>query len=347
MAIPLNINGAVFEYPENFDENWGINATGWAQAVTNGMLQRAGGNFPLTADANFGASFGLVSLYYKSRSSNIATAGTVRLASADPGIVFRNNANSGNLVLTTDASDNLLFNGSTFGTGGNVSAGTAHQLAYYPASTNSVSGLTLITANRALASDANGLPVASAATAASLAFLDATSSVQTQLNSKAPTASPTFTGTVTIPNGTTSATAAAVGQVQYAFQNAVQVTSQSSTSIVSITFADVILTGTIVPTSASSRIKITVFASFTMVNTDVDITILRNNTNLALGGAGFLELVVGSTGQLVPIALTYIDSPATTSSTDYKLTGRFNAGAGTCVANSHLRTMVMLLEELR
>lgn len=118
MAIPLVINGQTFEYPVTFDENWGVNATGWAQAVTNGMLQRSGGNFPLTADANFGASFGLVSLYYKSRSTPIATTGTVRLASADPGVVFRNNANSGNLVLTTDSSDNLLYNGHIVGASG-------------------------------------------------------------------------------------------------------------------------------------------------------------------------------------------------------------------------------------
>lgn len=41
-----------------------------------------------------------------------------------------------------------------------------------------------ITANRALTSDSNGIPVASAVTDATLAFLDATSSVQTQLNAK-------------------------------------------------------------------------------------------------------------------------------------------------------------------
>lgn len=111
MAIPLVVNGQTFEYPVDFDENWGVNATGWAQAVTNGMLQRAGGNFPLTADVNFGASFGLVSLYYKSRSTPIATTGTLRLASADPGIAFRNNANSANLVLTTNSSDRLVYPG--------------------------------------------------------------------------------------------------------------------------------------------------------------------------------------------------------------------------------------------
>lgn len=41
-----------------------------------------------------------------------------------------------------------------------------------------------ITASRALVSDASGLPIASSVTSATLAFLDATSSVQTQLNGK-------------------------------------------------------------------------------------------------------------------------------------------------------------------
>ena len=44
-----------------------------------------------------------------------------------------------------------------------------------------------ITASRALVSDANGIPIASTVTSATLAFLDATSSVQTQLNGKEPT----------------------------------------------------------------------------------------------------------------------------------------------------------------
>lgn len=91
--------------------NWGVDATGWAQAVTNGMLQKAGGTFPLTADVDFGALFGLKAAYFESRLANPATSGTVRLTSVDPGIVFRNNANSGNLILTTDSSDNLRYNG--------------------------------------------------------------------------------------------------------------------------------------------------------------------------------------------------------------------------------------------
>lgn len=111
MSIPLTINGAVFQYPENNDEAWGVDATGWAQAVTNGMLQMAGGSFPLTADVNFGGSFGPVALYYKSRSANIATAGVVRLSSTDA-IEWRNAANTGNNILTTSG-DVLLYNGAS------------------------------------------------------------------------------------------------------------------------------------------------------------------------------------------------------------------------------------------
>lgn len=116
MSIPLTVNGAVFEYPVDFDENWGVDATGWAQAVTNGMLQMQGGSFPLTANVNFGPNFGLLSQYFQTRSASPATTGTVRLSSADAGVAWRNNANSANLVLTTNASDQLLYNGNPIAT---------------------------------------------------------------------------------------------------------------------------------------------------------------------------------------------------------------------------------------
>jgi hypothetical protein len=96
--------------------------------------------------------------------------------------------------------------------GGTINSGTQFQLAYYAANGTTLSGLPLITALRAIQSDADGLPVASVTTAAELAFVSGvTSAIQTQLNLKAPLASPTFTGTVTIPSpfvlGATSVTA--------------------------------------------------------------------------------------------------------------------------------------------
>lgn len=115
MSIPLTINGAVFEYPVDFDENWGVDATGWAQAVTNGMLQMAGGSFPLTADVNFGTSFGLKAKYLISTASNPASAGYLRLANTEL-IEWRNLANSGNNTLSVGSGDALLYNGAAVST---------------------------------------------------------------------------------------------------------------------------------------------------------------------------------------------------------------------------------------
>jgi hypothetical protein len=57
-----------------------------------------------------------------------------------------------------------------------------------------------ITASRAVASDANGQLVAATTTAVELEFVNGvTSAIQTQLNTKAPSASPTFSGTITTP----------------------------------------------------------------------------------------------------------------------------------------------------
>ncbi|MGB9774825.1 MAG: hypothetical protein ACPL4I_12575, partial [Bacteroidota bacterium] len=57
-----------------------------------------------------------------------------------------------------------------------------------------------LTANRALLSDASGKVGASTVTSTELGYLSGvTSAIQTQLDAKAPTASPTFTGNVTMP----------------------------------------------------------------------------------------------------------------------------------------------------
>lgn len=107
MSEALVVNGNTYNYPDVGDQNWGTEATNWAIAVTGGMLQKAGGSFVLTADVDFGANFGLKSLYYKSRSANLSSAGMVRLANTDT-IGWRNAANSGNLLLVPDAGNDLL-----------------------------------------------------------------------------------------------------------------------------------------------------------------------------------------------------------------------------------------------
>lgn len=71
--------------------------------------------------------------------------------------------------------------------------------------THAGSDVTGLTASRALVSGSSGNLVASAVTATELGYLDGvTSAVQTQLNAKAPTASPTFTGTPKAPTPSSS-----------------------------------------------------------------------------------------------------------------------------------------------
>ena len=186
MSIPLVINGATFEYPINFDENWGTQATGWAQAVTNGMLQRQGGNFPLLSDTNFGPTFGLISPYYKSTSANLAAGGTIRLSNTDT-LNWRNFANNADLPLGVDTSNRLTFNGSVLAFTGAVNPGTQYQLAYYATTSNIVSGNpNTMAASQVVVNDANGVPTTTGnggTTATEIGFVHGvTSAIQTQIN---------------------------------------------------------------------------------------------------------------------------------------------------------------------
>lgn len=82
------------------------------------------------------------------------------------------------------------------GGSGTVNTGAANRLAYYPSSGTTVDDLAAITANRALISDANGLPTHAATTATEIGYVNGvTSAIQTQLNAKA-----SLTGAETLPN---------------------------------------------------------------------------------------------------------------------------------------------------
>ncbi len=150
----------------------------------------------------------------------------------DPGVGFRNNANSGNLILTTDSSDNLLYNGhvispSSAGTVTSIT-GTANQViassstgnitlslpqSVATASSPTFAGLTLSSP----LSVANGGTGATSLTAyavlcggtTSTSLLQSVASVGTSgqvLTSNGPGALPTFTnatGTGTVNSGTT------------------------------------------------------------------------------------------------------------------------------------------------
>lgn len=110
MSIPLIINGVTYDYPETNDQKWGPDATQWASGVTTGMLQKAGGLFQLLAEVDFGTTYGIKSVYYKSRTANVAAAGQIRFARTDL-LSWRNQANGADLSLGVSSSDMLQFNG--------------------------------------------------------------------------------------------------------------------------------------------------------------------------------------------------------------------------------------------
>jgi hypothetical protein len=176
MAQNVLLNGVVYSIPDVGDDNYGQNLTDYFQAIPSAVLQKSGGNFTLTADVNFGANYGLLAAYFSSRTAGKATAGTFRLANTES-IGWRNAADSANLLLSVNASNQLTFAG------------------------NPLVPSSALSADRAVVTGTGGVLGVSATTAAEIGYVSGvTSGIQAQINAKSPIASPTFTGTVTAPD---------------------------------------------------------------------------------------------------------------------------------------------------
>lgn len=105
MSTLVNWNGQQYLVPAYNDTGYAQgngNLSQYLVALSTGSLQQIGGLFQLTADADFGPNFGLVSSYYKSRTANIASAGVLRLANTDA-IKWRNSNNSADVTLAMNA----------------------------------------------------------------------------------------------------------------------------------------------------------------------------------------------------------------------------------------------------
>lgn len=230
MSVSVVLNGVTYTIPETSETNWGSQVTAWMQAVSNSTLQKSGGSFTLTAEVDLGGTFGVKAAYLKSQSSNVASAGQVRLAASDS-VSWRNAGNTANLLLST-ASDKLQFNAvdlvdvssaqaltsKTIDAGSNTLSNIAN--ASIAAAANiALTKLSPTTASRVLVSDGSGVISASSVTSTTLSYLDATSSVQTQLDSKQ--GSLGFTAE-NVANKDTDATLAANSDTKYASQKAVK-----------------------------------------------------------------------------------------------------------------------------
>ncbi len=111
MSTSVTINGVSYTVPAIADASWGTNVSNYLIAIASGCLQKTGGAFTLSAaDVDFGGTYGLKALYFKTKTANLSSAGILRLAVADS-VGWRNNANSGDLLLAVNGSNQLTFNG--------------------------------------------------------------------------------------------------------------------------------------------------------------------------------------------------------------------------------------------
>lgn len=229
MSSTITFNGTTYSVPATGDENWSDSLSLYLIAIASGALQKTGGTFTLTAETDFGATYGLKSTYYKSRATNPSSTGIIRLGNNE-GIGFRNAANGADLVLKANASDILEYNGNALLDAGSsaltglitntmvsnsaaiaysklnlgtsivnadVSASAAIAYSKLNLGTSIVnadistsaaiamSKLAALTTGKVLQSNAStGAIEASSVSTTTLGYLDATSSVQTQLDAR-------------------------------------------------------------------------------------------------------------------------------------------------------------------
>jgi hypothetical protein len=129
-------------------------------------------------------------------------------------------------------------------------------------------------------------------------------------------------------------------------------TTTTGTTIASTSYTDTTITATITPTSATSKILVlingTVYFNRSQVDQSVGVKLLRGATALLTNNNAFYTVLNTLTALQfsVYIPITYLDSPATTSATTYKLQGRVDstASSGSSIwqEGSNLSTITLL-----
>jgi len=347
MSITVTFNGQNYTIPTPNETGWGSNLDDYLVAIAAGALQKTGGSFTLSAEVDFGGAFGIKALDFKSRTVNPASTGVLRLANGDL-IEWRNGTNTGDVGLTVNASNQLVFNGVLVQqvslTSAHILVGNGSNIATDVAMTGDISidnvGLTAIVAgsiinndvniaaaidlsklatvtiDRVLISNGSGVISASTITSTTLGFLDATSSIQGQLNTKAVdstvvhnTGIETIAGTksFTSPLLLSSGTAAAPGLSFIGDTNMGIYRGGADTLVLATTGSarwQVDSNGRL-ESIAGSQLSIangTAAAPGLILSADNTTGIyLLSAGNLGFSTAGALALVIGSTGRLYGI----------------------------------------------
>lgn len=187
--------------------------------------------------------------------------------------------------------------------------------------------LAATTASRALVSDGSGFVTAATTTATEIGYVNGvTSAIQTQLNAKAPSASPTFTGTVTTP--VTASRALVTGASSELAASATTATELGYVS--GVTSA--------IQTQINSKLPTTITTTGDIIYSSSGTTASR----LGIGSAGQVLSVSGgvpawATNTVSPVAVTNKTTTYTALTTDSVInctSGTFTVTLYTAVGNN-------------
>jgi len=132
----------------------------------------------------------------------------------------------------------------------------------------------------------------------------------------------------------------------------VQATLTSLFSTTAASFTSTGLTASITPQFSTSKILVLIstYGLALVANGQASYTIYRNSTNLASGSGlnqSFSELNANLSPSQASLAISYLDSPSTTSSTTYTLYAAAITSGDAVYINNASGTAVIILMEIR
>lgn len=143
----------------------------------------------------------------------------------------------------------------------------------------------------------------------------------------------------------------AAGYIKGTIVQTVQFVDTASSSTTSSTYAATTTTANITPLASTHKIKISISGDFDNNHpsgVNVYATVKRGATDLDSTGSGFVSIGQGTvtTYLVTHAAWTYLDSPATTSATTYKVYIRNSDNSTSSIWNPNTNSAVILLEEI-